>query len=64
LKIYFIIYWNFLYLIFVSGKAEDDLVLETVMMVGAGATDEACAKLFCKADILTLLIELLKSKAT
>lgn len=42
------------------GKVEDDFVLEVVMLVATTATDEACASLLCKADILLSLIELLK----
>lgn len=44
------------------GKVEDDFVLEVVMLVATAATDEACASLLCKADILLSLIELLKVK--
>lgn len=42
------------------GKAEVDLVLEVVMLVGTAAGDESCSSLLCKADILLSLIELLK----
>ena len=42
------------------GKVEDDFVLEVVMLVATAGTDEACASLLCKADILLSLIELLK----
>jgi hypothetical protein len=46
----------------VSGKYEDDLVLEVVVLLGTAAADEGCAMLLCKADILLSLIELLKGK--
>ncbi|KAJ9577205.1 hypothetical protein L9F63_006179, partial [Diploptera punctata] len=46
--------------ILVPGKFEDDLVLEVVVLLGTAATDEGCAMLLCKADILLSLIELLK----
>lgn len=42
------------------GKAKDDLVLEVVIFLGTAASDEDCAQLMCKADILLSLIELLK----
>lgn len=44
----------------VPGKAQDDLVLEVVVLLGTAACDEDCARLLCKADILLSLIELLK----
>lgn len=44
----------------VPGKVQDDFVLEVVMLVATAASDEACASLMCKADILLCLIELLK----
>ncbi|KAF4518002.1 hypothetical protein B566_EDAN012754 [Ephemera danica] len=46
----------------VQGKAEDDLVLEVVVLLGTAASDEACALLLCKAEVLQDLIELLKAK--
>ncbi|XP_075223608.1 kinesin-associated protein 3-like isoform X3 [Lycorma delicatula] len=48
----------------VPGKAEVDLVLEVVMLVGTAAGDESCSSLLCKADILLSLIELLKDLTT
>ncbi|PSN55423.1 Kinesin-associated protein 3 [Blattella germanica] len=48
--------------ILVPGKFEDDLVLEVVILLGTAASDEGCAMLLCKADILLSLIELLKAK--
>jgi len=35
-------------------------VLEIVILLGTAAMDEACANLFCKAEVLQDLIELLK----
>ncbi|XP_015108971.1 kinesin-associated protein 3 [Diachasma alloeum] len=46
----------------VPGKVQDDLVLEVVVLLGTAASDEDCARLLCKADILLSLIELLKAK--
>lgn len=46
----------------VPGKGQDDLVLEVVVLLGTAASDEDCAGLLCKADILLSLIELLKAK--
>lgn len=48
--------------VLLPGKHEDDLVLEVVILLGTAATDEGCATLFCKADVLLSLIELLKAK--
>uniref|UniRef100_A0A1B6CKI3 Kinesin-associated protein 3 n=1 Tax=Clastoptera arizonana TaxID=38151 RepID=A0A1B6CKI3_9HEMI len=46
----------------VPNKVPDDFVLEVVMLVATAASDEACASLLCKADVLLCLIELLKVK--
>uniref|UniRef100_A0A2M4A7L9 Putative kinesin associated protein kap n=1 Tax=Anopheles triannulatus TaxID=58253 RepID=A0A2M4A7L9_9DIPT len=46
----------------VPGKYKDDLVLEMVVFLGTCATDESCAMLLCKADVMLSLIELLKAK--
>ncbi|XP_055523469.1 kinesin-associated protein 3 [Wyeomyia smithii] len=46
----------------VPGKYKDDLVLETVVFLGTCASDESCAMLLCKADVILSLIELLKAK--
>jgi Kinesin-associated protein (KAP). len=37
--------------------------LEVVVLLGTAATDEGCAMLLCKADILLSLIELLKGNS-
>lgn len=47
---------------FPSGKYKDDMVLETVVFLGTCASDESCAMLLCKADVILSLIELLKAK--
>ncbi|XP_071948132.1 kinesin-associated protein 3-like [Antedon mediterranea] len=44
------------------GAAEDDLVLEVVMLVGTVATDDACAAMLAKSGIIQCLIELLNAK--
>lgn len=46
----------------IAGKYKDDLVLETVVFLGTCASDESCAMLLCKADVILSLIELLKAK--
>lgn len=46
----------------VPGKYKDDMVLETVVFLGTCASDESCAMLLCKADVILSLIELLKAK--
>lgn len=45
-----------------AGKAKDDIVLDAVAFLGTCATDESCAMLLCKADVILSLIELLKAK--
>ncbi|XP_041482280.1 kinesin-associated protein 3 [Lytechinus variegatus] len=44
------------------GAAEDDLVLEVVMLVGTVATDDSCAAMLAKSGIIQSLIELLNAK--
>ncbi|XP_074113836.1 kinesin associated protein 3 [Cotesia typhae] len=46
----------------VVGKAPDDLILEVVILLGTAASDEDCARLICKADLLLSCIELLRAK--
>lgn len=46
----------------IAGRSEDDLLLEIVVLLGTAAMDAACANLFCKAEVLQDLIELLKGK--
>jgi hypothetical protein len=44
------------------GAAEDDLILEVVVLVGTIARDEGCATLLAKSGIIQNLILLLNSK--
>lgn len=46
----------------IPGKKSDDLILDTVIFLGTCASDELCAMLLCKANIILSLIELLKAK--
>jgi len=41
------------------GSAEDDLVLEVVIMIGTVSMDDSCAALLAKSGIIPALIELL-----
>ena len=41
------------------GGAEDDMLLEIVILIGTMATDEDCAKLMTDSGIIHKLIELL-----
>lgn len=43
----------------VLGSAEDDLILEVVIMIGTVSTDDACAAMLAKSGIIPALIELL-----
>lgn len=42
-----------------AGSAEDDLVLEVVIMIGTVSMDDSCAALLAKSGIIPALIELL-----
>ncbi|XP_055375218.1 kinesin-associated protein 3 isoform X2 [Condylostylus longicornis] len=44
------------------GKRLDDLVLDTVILLGTCSCDESCAMLLCRSNVVTSLIELLKAK--
>ncbi|XP_049821988.1 kinesin-associated protein 3 isoform X4 [Aethina tumida] len=44
-----------------SNNADPELVLQVVVLLGTAASDEGCAKLLCQTDIMTCLIELLKT---
>ncbi|KAK3792823.1 hypothetical protein RRG08_038553 [Elysia crispata] len=44
------------------GAADDDVVLEVVILVGTVCSDDACAKLLAESNIIHLLIELLNAK--
>lgn len=41
------------------GKAEDDVVLDVIVLVGAVCNDDACANLLSKSGIIEILIDLL-----
>ncbi len=47
-----------------SGAAEDDLVLEVVILVGTVCNDDSCAKMMAEAGIIHCLIELLNGSFT
>ncbi|XP_034038856.1 kinesin-associated protein 3-like isoform X2 [Thalassophryne amazonica] len=44
------------------GSAEDDLILEIVIMIGTVSMDDACAAMLAKSGIIPALIELLNAK--
>ncbi|CAF0761376.1 unnamed protein product [Brachionus calyciflorus] len=44
------------------GNAEDDLVLDVIVLVGAVCNDDACANLLSNSGIIEILIELLNAK--
>ncbi|XP_065362769.1 kinesin-associated protein 3 isoform X1 [Calliphora vicina] len=48
--------------ILIPGTKMDDLVLDTIVYLGTCAHDEFCALLFCRANVVLSLIELLKAK--
>lgn len=45
-----------------SGSAEDDLILEVVIMIGTVSVDDSCAAMLAKSGIIPALIELLNGK--
>lgn len=45
-----------------SGSAEDDLILEVVIMIGTMSMDDSCAAILAKSGIIPALIELLNGK--
>lgn len=47
----------------VSGSAEDDLILEVVIMIGTVSMDDSCAVMLAKSGIIPALIELLNGKS-
>lgn len=47
----------------VLGSAEDDLILEVVIMIGTVSMDDACAAMLAKSGIIPALIELLNGNA-
>eukprot|EP00794_Sanderia_malayensis_P016189 gene16189-17816_t len=46
----------------IPGEAEDDLVLEVIILTGTVASDEGCASMLARSGIIQDLIELLKAK--
>ncbi|XP_073732458.1 kinesin-associated protein 3b [Misgurnus anguillicaudatus] len=44
------------------GSAEDDLILEVVIMIGTVSTDDSCAVMLAKSGIIPALIELLNAQ--
>lgn len=52
-------YTNFLLHLLVVGCAEDDLILEVVIMIGTVSMDDSCAIMLAKSGIIPALIELL-----
>ena len=46
----------------VSGVAEDDLVLEVVILIGTVSLDDECATVFAKEGIIQMLIDLLNGR--
>ena len=49
-------------ILILSGAAEDDLVLEVIILVGTVCNDDSCAKLMADAGIIQCLIELLNGE--
>ena len=47
---------------FYLGAADDDLVLEVIMLVGTVCSDDACAKMLAEANLIHSLIELLNGQ--
>lgn len=44
------------------GSAEDDLILEVVILIGTVSMDDSCAAMLAKSGIIPALIELLNGK--
>lgn len=49
------------YVLFI-GVAEDDLVLEVVILIGTVSLDDECATVFAKEGVIQMLIDLLNGK--
>lgn len=49
-------------LIWILGIAEDDLVLEVVILIGTVSLDDECATVFAREGIIQMLIDLLNGK--
>lgn len=50
-------FFNQFYLLL--GNAEDDLVLDVIVLVGAVCNDDSCANMLSNSGIIEILIELL-----
>lgn len=48
----------------VAGVAEDDLVLEVVILIGTVSLDDECATVFAREGIIHMLIDLLNGKSS
>lgn len=46
----------------VLGSAEDDLILEVVILIGTVSMDDSCAAMLAKSGIIPALIDLLNGK--
>jgi hypothetical protein len=44
-----------------SNNADPELVLQVVVLLGTAAADEGCARLLCESNVMSALIELLKT---
>lgn len=44
------------------GQAEDDLILDVIVLIGAVCNDDACANMLSKSGIIEILIEMLNGK--
>ena len=50
--------------VYFPGAADDDWVLEIVILVGTVCSDDACARLLADSNIIHLLIELLNGECS
>ena len=48
--------------VLIVGVAEDDLVLEVVILIGTVSLDDECATVFAREGIIQMLIDLLNGK--
>jgi hypothetical protein len=54
------LYFIWIYILYaIKGEAEDDLVLDIIVLIGAVCNDDACANLLSKSGIIDILIEML-----
>ncbi|XP_017772708.1 PREDICTED: kinesin-associated protein 3 [Nicrophorus vespilloides] len=47
--------------ILISNSAEPDIILNVIILLGTAAHDEGCSVLFCKSEMISCLIDLLKT---